>query len=636
MSVDDASDTVDTQLEEFYNFLFDQRQGYVYAATKEIGHDVSWKQHFFTWPNQQTDLVRFTLSNRARKDVYIAPAMFREKQATKEFVIGANVIWAEFDDAPSLPEGVPNPTCRIASGGDGHEHWYWKLQELLNSDQLDIVNRALAYHLDADPSGWDSTQVLRPPGTFNHKRKRETTLIQNSRVVLSVALFGNIPEPPLKQDIEEPQYIPPVEEVVMKYPMPKVVRDLFSSHDPSDRSDALMSLGYHCAELGMAKFEILSMIINADERWGKFKGRDDRMRRLLEIVSIALTKYPTAKPSNLETINLKPMGFKTLLNTEVKLEWQWDGFLQRGGYFLLTGPTQVGKTQFSLDAAGHMALGKSFLNREMKPAKIGFFSLEMGLIDLKYFLSQMQYSFSLEEQDILEKNLQLFPLGEPMYMTDERTRDELEQIVGDLKLDGIIVDSLGSATDDSVSDEKIKKFFHWNDRFRQKLGIFTWYIHHHRKASGDNRKPNKIADVYGSQYITSYATSVVCLWETGIPNHISFITLKKRLAPRDPTFVISRDERLHFVRVGVSENQVSNPTIAPGLLLGPGSPLGIPAPAVPLDPLKPVGGNLGVSGTSFSLGAWSVGPATKNELEETLKEVNTKEKTITLNMKGIE
>jgi hypothetical protein len=35
-------------------------------------------------------------------------------------------------------------------------------------EAIETKNRSLAYLLDADTSGWDSTQLLRPPGSVNH------------------------------------------------------------------------------------------------------------------------------------------------------------------------------------------------------------------------------------------------------------------------------------------------------------------------------------------------------------------------------------------------------------------------------------------------------------------------------------
>jgi hypothetical protein len=606
----DASDTSAKDLEGFYEFLYGHREGYVYAATKEKGDDnqLSWKQHFFAWPFQKADLIDFTELYRSHRDVYVGPALYSDKQATKECILGADVVWVELDDPPKNADKLPPPTCRIASGGDGHEHWYWKLSTVLDRTNLDLVNEALAYYLEADLSGWDSTQVLRPPNTFNHKRKRETYQLFRSDAVLDVALFQTIPAPPPKSEGAMPEFIPPVETVLAKYVWPKAALELFQTVDPHDRSDALMALGYHCAEMGMSRQEIFSVVLDADERWKKFYHRSDRMKRIADLVAVAVRKYPNhgqaqIAQADIPMVNVTPMGFKTLLATEVNLEWQWDGLLQRGGYFLLTGPTQVGKTQFSLNAAGRMALGQPFLGRQTKPSRIGFFSLEMGLTDLKHFVGQQAFSFKPEEHEVLEENLQLFPLGEPLYFTHPAIQTMLDQIVGDLKLDGIMVDSLGSATDETVSDETIKRFFHWNDQFKKRHNIFTWYIHHHRKANGDNKKPNKIGDVYGSQYITSYATTVMCLWPSGVDNVIQSIPLKVRLAPVVKPFYVSRDSRLHFV-ITQANGENSLPTGSP--LLGPNAGSALTTHPIPT----------GVAGghQAAVTGAWSMGPSTMAEL----------------------
>ena len=43
-------------------------------------------------------------------------------------------------------------------------------------------------------------------------------------------------------------------------------------------------------------------------------------------------------------------------------------------------------------------------------------------------------------------------------------------------------------------------------------GVELVVNHHQRKASGDNKKPSSLADVYGSVWIPSGAGSVICLW----------------------------------------------------------------------------------------------------------------------------
>lgn len=590
----------------YYDFLFEGSQGFVHAATKE--GTGAWKEYFFQWPVQRAELIQFTEANRSSRDVYVAPALFKKVgdhiAAKKEYVQGSTVVWVDFDgEVPSDLDGVPPPTLRLASGGNGHEHWYWKLDTELNSLQLETINRALTYKFNADESGWDATQVLRPPMTFNHKRKQETAVIDAVNIALDPALFSGIEAPPRSPEIAIPENIPPVEQVVAAYKFTEQVRDLFFEGGNTLKEDGtpvrykgLMQLGYFLAEMQMSEPEILSLLLNADERWGKFKGRSDRMRRLMEIVTIAKQKYPIFnQPTEVEN-KLVPIGFKSLLATEVKLEWQWESFLQQNGYFLLTGQSGVGKTQFSLDAAGHMVNGLDFMGKPTKKSRIGFFSLEMGIIDLKYFLQQLQYAFTPEQQEVMEENLLFFPLGEPLYMTKDNVRDDLSQLIGDLKLDGIMVDSLGSVTDEALADEAFKKFFHWNDTMRQKHDIFTWYIHHHRKASGDNRKPNKLSDVYGSQYITSYATTVSCLWDSGTPNVIDYLPLKMRLSEKPKPFQIGRDKHLHFTKIESNNPQLGNSSQA--------GPMGN-------DTLAVLGG--AQTGAMDPMGGWSIGPDSAND-----------------------
>lgn len=550
-----SSQAEQTQLGLFFDYIYGEETGYVYVARKTPGNQHDFKQEFFSWPERRSDLVNFVLSWRAQYEVYTAPALFTTgENAMKSDIKGASVYWVEFDgELPKDLLGLPEPTLRIQSSNEGHEHWYWKLDELItNVSDIESVNRALTYLFAADSSGWDASQILRPPFTFNHKRQRETKILEvKENIYLPPALFTGLPQPPPPVEAPIPDKIPPIEQVIMKYPFPEAANSLFrSGPQEHKRSDQLMSLGYYCAEMNMTVEEILSVLMNADERWQKFAGRQDRMTRLMEIVTIARAKFPPKSEGVDGRPLLQPMGFKTLLAAQVNLEWVWEGLLQEAGYMLVTGPSGIGKTQFSLCGAGNMALGKDFLDRKVgKPRRIGFFSLEMGLVDLKYFLMQLGEGWTAEEKEVLEENLQFFPLGEPLYMTKPEVRADIEQLVGDLKLDGIVVDSLGSATDEEVSDEKFKRFFHWNDTLRQRQGVFTWYIHHHRKASGDNKKPNKLNDVYGSQYITSYATSVLCLWDGSVVDSTQCIPLKVRLAKRPLPFNMHKDNNLHFTRL---------------------------------------------------------------------------------------
>lgn len=538
-------------LEKFFETIWGTTEGFIYLAFKSASTvQVSWRQEFFKWPTEKERVINKVLDQNGRADVYFGPSIFKLKNSTKDSFYSSRVLWVDFDgNAPPVVEAFPAPTIKIQSSIDGHEHWYWKLDKSIEDSQvLETLNRNLAYSLGADLSGWDCNQVLRPPLTYNHKRKARTTFKEFSHSILSINSFnfkGEAPKP-----VEEPAIVdlPPVVEVIDRYKFPAKVWILFKQGvKEGSRSEGLMALGYGFAEIGMSNEEILSCLLDADNRWGKFRTRTDQLRMLTKIVAVARVKYPL----NGESLNqkrLQVMGFKTLLlSPSIELKWVWEGFLQEHGYLLLTGAPKVGKTQFSLDFGARAVLGENFLDRPCrKDLKIGFLSLEMGAEEVKLFLQNQASGLTEEQLQELEERFLMIPVGEPLYLSREREQDELEEMVHEYQLDGLIIDSLGSTVEGELTSEKdAKAVMDWNDRVRRRHSCFTWYIHHHRKATGDNKKPSKLADIYGSYLFTARVTTALTLWNSN-SNSITLIPNAVRLAETPEPFQVYRDNNLRF------------------------------------------------------------------------------------------
>jgi KaiC/GvpD/RAD55 family RecA-like ATPase len=544
---------MDPDLPNFFDFLYGDIKGYVYLAVKNPSNQSSWKQEFFVWPLQKKELCERVESAAGKYEVYFGPALYGDKSATKPNILGSNCLWVEFDgQIPPVLDGVPEPTITIRSSSQDHQHWYWKLDSFIQTEELEIRNRQLAIKLGSDISGWDATQVLRPPGTNNHKRQTTVQLLSFYQHTYAQSEFDSLPTPPVLKEEDVPAEIPAIEDVISQYSFKADAWTLFKNGVPQgSRSEGLMALGYHLAEMQLQNEEVLALLLNADERWGKFAGRNDQVRRLMQIVTIARNKYPIIDIGHSPVGKLNDYGFLDLLTNAPKLEWAWEGFLERQGYMLLTGPSGVGKTQFSLNFAARTVLGSDYLNVATgEPKRVGFLSLEMGEIELAHFMGTQWEGYTPEEQEVLNENLRLMAPGEPYYIQSETERNALEEKIYALKLDGLIIDSLGSMADDLVSEKEVKLLMNFNDRIRQRHKIFTWFVHHHRKASGDNKKPNKQADVYGNQYITARATSIMCLWDTSDPKVLTAIPLKVRLMKKPQPFVIYRDDNLHFSTKG--------------------------------------------------------------------------------------
>jgi RecA-family ATPase len=218
---------------------------------------------------------------------------------------------------------------------------------------------------------------------------------------------------------------------------------------------------------------------------------------------------------------------------------------------LLTGPPGVGKTLFALDAGSQFAIGGLHLDRPIvTPTKIGYFSMEMVLPEIKEFMLTQVNRFTPEELLLLEENFKMFPIGESISLNTDEGKQRVERTIKKNGLKGIIFDSMGSVSDDSLSDDvPVRQLMNWNDHIRKEYDCFTWYIHHHRKASGDNKKPNKLSDIFGSQYITARATTVLCLWESGTKGQFQLIPLKVRLSAQPDPFHVKRDQDLHYSRM---------------------------------------------------------------------------------------
>jgi hypothetical protein len=164
------ADHVTEELGEFFDYVWRDTKGYVYLPVERGG---KWTLFFFAWPRQRAGIVRHVLKHEAiGANVFYSPAIYSATRAIKGNVLCSHVLWVDFDgNAPEeWPEDVPEPTLKIQSSLDGHEHCYWLLSEPVEPEVVEERNRALAYHLGADTSGWDADQILRPPHTTNQKR----------------------------------------------------------------------------------------------------------------------------------------------------------------------------------------------------------------------------------------------------------------------------------------------------------------------------------------------------------------------------------------------------------------------------------------------------------------------------------
>lgn len=116
-----------------------------------------------------------------------------------------------------------------------------------------------------------------------------------------------------------------------------------------------------------------------------------------------------------------------------------------------------------------------------------------------------------EHRDILGEKLDVWT-GPLPFVVENDPREFFRWIEASFHDIGtVIIDSL---KDFCLSVEKGDSGAAVNNALQECVaeGIEVGVLHHGRKAQGDNRKPSKLDDVYGSAWLTAGAGSVVLLW----------------------------------------------------------------------------------------------------------------------------
>lgn len=551
---DKVVDNPAIEIEAFLKSIWGDSVGYVYTPTKNLSTNY-WQPYFFKWPSQKDAVITHLLSASKELDTYVAPSIFKAPSDKKSSWKEARYVWVEFDgNAPkNPPSGIPTPTIRIQSSVAKHEHWYWKLDPIeTNYHTLEGLAKSLAYTLDADKSGWDCSQVLRPPGTIHQESKKRVRLLSQNSKSYGYTNFKNLVAPPESAVVDTTfDKLPDIQAVVAKYKWPMDAIELFNKPTQTigSRSSAMTRLGFHCIEMGMTNEECYVVLYNADERWGKYKSRSpsDRAKRLVGIIEYCRGKKELDAELNLS----QRESFLTVgdfRSTEIHVKWLYQNLIAERGLGILSALPGVGKSTVSIRLGTCVVLGKDFFVWKYaaeKGKKVGFLSLEMAGDECRKTLDDMWPSFTEEERELINRNFFILPLGYSLPLSNKAEQQMILDEIDNHEIDFLIIDSLKAAT--SLDEKKLDTFFDWINKYvRNDRGCTVWIIHHNRKPPNEGpRKPRGLEDLYGDTFIGAHPTSVIALWRRA-KGVIEVLPLKIRLAEETDAFVINRKKYLDF------------------------------------------------------------------------------------------
>jgi energy-coupling factor transporter ATP-binding protein EcfA2 len=521
---------VSTDLHQFLDYVFGgDQEGYFALSLFKGGKPV--QEQFIEWPGGRNRVTAKRLHDISREgDVYFTPALFSSKNRLSTSAIGSWVAWVDYDggqgSVTTLPQdalSLPPAGLVVASGTPGRSHRYWRSDAFLGASRAEHLSRGLAINSGSDMSGFDIAQLLRVPGTFNHKTvpPNRVMVIEDSQTIIDFneLRFPIVPLPAqARSELQLGRVTPERWEDLGAY-----TQALFNSIPVvGERSTKLFELACRLFEEHFLMEEVRTIIDNAAKKWGKFDDRNDRDEQLDTIVLRAKDK---TAPSIEVLVHDKedevdwsqPVSFGTLLHRAPTIEWIIPGILRKKGLLYLVGPTGIGKSTLALNLSLTLALRRqNFLGmnvEEGEPEKVLFASLEMDRSELLEFLSPMSEGMEETDLKLLDENMYLYARGQSLALEEERNQKAFEDQIKLGGYTGLVLDTLGASTKTSLQDETgTRKIADWLDRIRQRFGVWVIVIAHPRKApAGVKNHVFTIDDAYGSRVFGDRANTVLML-----------------------------------------------------------------------------------------------------------------------------
>jgi len=402
--------------------LQEPKKGFFFCLATLNPVSKKWKDHFFTWPITTSTLEEFEANYPEEKyNIYFCPTPFIRDQRKKSYVVGSKLLWADLDHVnPRDCEHKPQIAWKSS---DERYASLWILDEFYPTDAIEQRNKAMSYSVGADKGGWDLTQVLRVPGTINHKY--EPT--QKTRALWFKTHEYNL------EDLPEHVYenLDP-REILKEYRhkiKPSTLKLLTSKRaSEGKRSEVIWKLNNEMAEQGInvhVRFNLLKGSV-----WNKFAGRNDEDTQLMrEIEKVESVKVLTLDDEDEED---SPKVVRMSDIEAEKVDWLWYPYIPLGKVSLLEGDPGLGKSWLTMALASYVSQGKKLLGSDSRvTGKVLLMSAEDGLGDT-----------IRPRLDVLDGNVKnIYAYASPVYL-DEDGFAEVEEQIRKIKPLLVIIDPI--------------------------------------------------------------------------------------------------------------------------------------------------------------------------------------------------
>lgn len=276
--------------EAFFKAAFGTSRGYLALAFLTPDKSNFWES-FHVYPEEMPDILEVIRQNLASHNVYFCPHLFQGRRRKKEEVLLTPTAWSDLDTCHP-DKLLVRPTLVIESSAN---RWQalWQLDEV-DSDDAEFLSKRIAYrHAEdgADRSGWDLTQLLRVPVTYNFKYNAKAGAHQVVRLIdyhKSSYRLGDFNAYPAlaESDVDiiplpDPDQLPETAEELLQAKsrmMNPLLWTLYNTEPTEDWSKPLWQMHMMCFEAGFTREE--SFVIAREAKCNKY-ARDHRSERLL-------------------------------------------------------------------------------------------------------------------------------------------------------------------------------------------------------------------------------------------------------------------------------------------------------------------------------------------------------------------
>jgi len=549
------------------NLAWSDQDGYVFLSVrdpeKESGDSGYWRDLSFKWPEEK-DRVSKILDKAitSKNDVYWAPAVFEGPKRDKNTAMKLDSLWADLDECnpKTLPEDYP--PAAVWQTSPGRWQALWKLPEPIDAKVQQELNRNLTYLVGADKGGWDLTQVLRIPGTRNHKYEDMVSVeLQklNGACLTSPSMFRLLSNRDDRVENREEDWstLPDPKSVLKKYKLKARAKHLLSARSVpvGHRSETLWELECLLAEAGMSAKEV--MVVARRSAWNKFSGRHDEMTRLMSEANKAVShvaksirdvtaeensKSVTAEEKSPRSVTAEeestggvttedevveevgPLVWNDFDKDHKPIRWLVADIWGESEVGFISGLPKSYKSWLALDLAVSVATGTRFLGSfQSKKTNVLLVQEEDPRPVLQDRLVRIAAAKDLVWAKQHPNNFVeiRYELPESLYVisnqgftiTNEDSFEELEEWVVQLDIGLVILDPLmmmAEGVDEFKAFDMMSKVFKPLKRLRARTQASVCIVHHHLKGSAGSSSPGAAA-MYGSVALWAWEESALHL-----------------------------------------------------------------------------------------------------------------------------